>query len=103
LAQKRLTTEGLNLLRRHSWPGNVRELENLFRRLAALYPQEEIGADVIKTELKNEMQNGSAAVSPQAMIASAVEYNMRRYFASFGDDLPPPGDTSMYWLSWNTR
>ena len=29
---------------RHRWPGNVRELENLMRRLAALCPDEMIGA-----------------------------------------------------------
>ena len=36
----------------HRWPGNVRELENLVRRLAALYAEETIGADVIEAELR---------------------------------------------------
>src|SRR5256886_13158306 len=38
-------------LQQYRWPGNVRELENLVRRLAALYPQEVIGLEVIEAEL----------------------------------------------------
>ena len=44
---------------RYPWPGNVRELENLVRRLAALYPQEEINAEVIDAELKPEPRPNS--------------------------------------------
>jgi len=97
LTQKYLTPEALTLLRGYAWPGNVRELENLVRRVAALYPQEEIGADVIEAELKYDPgasskarldeQTGAGNVS----IASAVESNMQQYFASFADELPPPG------------
>ena len=35
-------------MKRYPWPGNVRELENLIRRLAALYPQDEISAEIIE-------------------------------------------------------
>ena len=35
---------GIELMKRYPWPGNVRELENLVRRLAALYAQDEISA-----------------------------------------------------------
>lgn len=96
LPEKRITNSGLDLMRRYPWPGNVRELENLVRRLAALYPQEEISPEIVENELKSEMDKPEALVAsignPESVtIAQAVEQNMQRYFASFADDLPPPG------------
>ena len=92
---KHISNDGLERLRRYSWPGNVRELENLIRRLAALYPQEEISVDVIETELRNEIGNNghqdTGTYNESMTIAEAVELNMQKYFASFGDDLPPSG------------
>jgi two-component system nitrogen regulation response regulator GlnG len=72
----------------------VRELENLVRRLAALYPQDEISAELIEQELR-----GAGAAPPPAdealagelTIAQAVERNLQRYFAGFDGELPPPG------------
>ncbi|MEM9732621.1 MAG: nitrogen regulation protein NR(I) [Pseudomonadota bacterium] len=49
----------LERLKQHVWPGNVRELENLVQRLAALYPQEQITAELVETEL-----NASRSASP---------------------------------------
>lgn len=95
LPLKHISNEGLEVLSRYPWPGNVRELENLIRRLAALYPQEEISTDVIETELKKEM--GSTAkldpvpLNENVTISEAVELNMQKYFASFGNELPPAG------------
>src|SRR3954465_2226397 len=47
LSVKRISAGGIELMKRYPWPGNVRELENLVRRLAALYPQDEISAEII--------------------------------------------------------
>ncbi|MCO4316552.1 nitrogen regulation protein NR(I) [Phyllobacterium sp. 21LDTY02-6] len=95
LPEKRITSAGLDLMRRYPWAGNVRELENLVRRLAALYPQEEINADVIEAELKADLRPAEPAsavmASDDVTIGQAVENNMQRYFMSYGDDLPPPG------------
>ncbi len=52
LQTKRISTGGIELMKRYPWPGNVRELENLVRRLAALYSQDEISAEIIEAELK---------------------------------------------------
>ena len=41
LTRKTLDGEAMERMKRYRWPGNVRELENLVRRLAALYPQED--------------------------------------------------------------
>jgi two-component system nitrogen regulation response regulator GlnG len=84
------------MMRRYPWPGNVRELENLVRRLAALYPQEEISPEIIETELKSELAKPDVVPAgggdmENISISQAVEQNMQRYFASFGADLPPPG------------
>ncbi len=97
LPEKRVTPEGLERMRRYPWPGNVRELENMVRRLAALYPQEEIGLDIVEAELKADMAPAETPAPAGAgdmenvTIAQAVEQNMQRYFASFGAELPPPG------------
>src|SRR6187455_2276869 len=52
LQTKRISSGGIELMKRYPWPGNVRELENLIRRLAALYAQDEISAEIIESELK---------------------------------------------------
>src|SRR5882762_3482379 len=51
LPVKTIDDLAMQRLQQYRWPGNVRELENLVRRLAALYPQEVIGLEVIEAEL----------------------------------------------------
>ena len=95
LQVKRISTAGLDAMRRYQWPGNVRELENLIRRLAALYPQDEISAEIIESELRTVQaaagSNGPSQLPDDISIAQASEQYFQRYFASFGGDLPPPG------------
>ena len=95
LQAKRISAPGLDLMKRYSWPGNVRELENLVRRLAALYPQEEISAEIIEAELQTSDRPSSppnGVMMPDDLtIGQAMEHYLQRYFASFGDDLPPAG------------
>jgi two-component system, NtrC family, nitrogen regulation response regulator GlnG len=92
LPSKQLDQAAIERLKRHRWPGNVRELENLARRLAALYPQETISISVIDAELS---QPGMLAIAeepkPGQGLSASVERHLSSYFASFGDDLPPPG------------
>ncbi len=95
LQTKHISANGLEVMRRYSWPGNVRELENLVRRLAALYPQDEISAEIIESELRTgQVQSGQAGPSQlpdDISIGQASEQYFQRYFAGFGGDLPPPG------------
>ncbi|RST86005.1 nitrogen regulation protein NR(I) [Aquibium carbonis] len=95
LQVKRISTAGLDMMKRYPWPGNVRELENLVRRLAALYPQDEISAEVIENELQTAGRSptsGESSLVPENLtIGQAVEHYLQRYFTSFGDDLPPSG------------
>ena len=94
LPRKSLTPGALDAMRRYTWPGNVRELENLIRRFCALYPQDEITAELVENELSNDANQfggyddgGGEAID----LGQAVERYLSDYFSSFGDDLPPPG------------
>jgi two-component system nitrogen regulation response regulator GlnG len=92
LPAKTLDQGAVERLKAYRWPGNVRELENLMRRLAALYPQETIGEDVIGAELAETVAGEPA---PQAgepeTLSQAVERHLRAYFAGHKDGLPSPG------------
>jgi two-component system nitrogen regulation response regulator GlnG len=94
LAIKRIAAGGIELMKRYPWPGNVRELENLVRRLAALYPQDEISVDIIESELKTGVSptGQPPTLMPESLtIGQAVEQHLQRYFALFEGDLPPAG------------
>lgn len=91
LPAKQIDQAAIERLKRYPWPGNVRELENLARRLAALYPQEVISAAVIDAELAQPPVAAEPDGSANDNLSAAVERNLSRYFASFGDGLPPPG------------
>jgi two-component system nitrogen regulation response regulator GlnG len=92
LPVKRLDTEALELLRRYRWPGNVRELENLIRRLAVLHSGDTVSASIIAGELSEPPQNGNSGEDGEAAsLAGSIEHHLTRYFATHGDQLPPPG------------
>ena len=52
---RRFETEALDILHRHNWAGNVRELENLVRRLAVLYSDDVITADMVRQEFSKDI------------------------------------------------
>ena len=92
LPLKSIDNAALELMRHQRWPGNVRELENLVRRLAALYPQENITSEIVAQELSTS--NAPApeqSADTQIDIKTAVENYLRKYFDDFGDQVPPPG------------
>jgi two-component system nitrogen regulation response regulator GlnG len=92
LPAKRLDEAALERLRRYRWPGNVRELENLVRRLAALHPQEIIGADVIEAELADETPPELPRESASGEgLGAAVERHIVDYFAAHRGALPAAG------------
>src|SRR5690606_22191460 len=83
LQTKRIVSSGVELMKRYPWPGNVRELENLVRRLAALYPQDEITAEIIEQELRAAgvpSAAATAAILPDDVtINQAVEHHLQGY------------------------
>ena len=92
LPAKQIDTAAVDRLKRYRWPGNVRELENLVRRLAALYPQETISANLIDSELSQPEEVPVGDVQKlEDTLSGSVERHLATYFAGFGDRLPPPG------------
>jgi two-component system, NtrC family, nitrogen regulation response regulator GlnG len=105
LPLKRIDADALERLKHHRWPGNIRELENLTRRLAALYPQEVITAQLVDLELNVKQpaitldcppvqgNPGSQTNAPQSppTLASAMEHHLSELFKERTGELPPPG------------
>ncbi len=92
LPRKTVDTAALDLLKRYRWPGNVRELENLIRRLAALYAEDVIGAEIIQHELADPAPSQDASENTAAeTFSQSVERHLLRYFSEFGEELPPEG------------
>lgn len=94
LGSKVISAEGLDLLRSYDWPGNVRELENLIRRLAVLYSEEIISADVIAKEMEevpDQVEDAALTTRKSETLSEAVERHLSEYFNAHNDGLPPPG------------
>jgi two-component system, NtrC family, nitrogen regulation response regulator GlnG len=91
LPGKTLNQSALDRLKAHRWPGNVRELENLMRRLAALYPEETITAEVIGAELAEAAPEDTPASAPSGPepLSQAVERHIRHFLAAHDDGLMP--------------
>ena len=81
----------MDRLRHHDWPGNVRELENIIRRLAALYAEDEIDETVIERELDQPLTLAAADCGEAETLSASVERHLNRYFKAHGEDLPPVG------------
>ena len=90
LPAKQLDAGATERLRQHRWPGNVRELENLMRRLAALYPQETITAEVVGAELSDPAQSAEVSVPSEGSerLAQAVERHIKQFLAAGRDGMP---------------
>ena len=89
---KALDAEAQQRLREHAWPGNVRELENLMRRIAVLYSQPVIGADIVQSELAGSAPVGSEEQAPRSeSLSEATERHLRQYFSAHRPRLPASG------------
>ena len=105
LPLKHMDSAAYDRLKRYRWPGNIRELENLTRRLAALYPQEVITAQLVEAELGFDHMHstpvsdfapsstgGSRAVpTEEGGLMGSIERHLADLFKQHGDHLPPPG------------
>ncbi|WP_026783001.1 nitrogen regulation protein NR(I) [Pleomorphomonas koreensis] len=92
LPSKQIEAAAVERLKRYRWPGNIRELENLVRRLAALYPQDTITVNLIEAELATPTVTLIEEETPaDEDLSESVERFLAKYFAEFGDNLPPPG------------
>lgn len=92
LPRKQMAPDALERLQAHHWPGNIRELENLIRRIAAIYVDEVITGAMIDRELANSPRGAETGGSASGQtLEEFLESHFARYFAGFGDDLPPVG------------
>jgi two-component system, NtrC family, nitrogen regulation response regulator GlnG len=92
LPLKSLDIGAIEWMRHYPWPGNVRELENVMRRLAALAREDAITSPMLEAELRDNGSDIGAALGIKSEgLADAVEQHLARYFATFGQDLPPDG------------
>jgi two-component system nitrogen regulation response regulator GlnG len=91
LPWKIIEPDALELLQQHDWPGNVRELENMMQRLAALYSEEVIDAEIISTELNDGRGRGEQPVTQTSGLADAVDAHMKNYFSAHDGALPAAG------------
>jgi len=101
LPSKTLDQPAVEALRGYRWPGNVRELENLMRRLAALCPDEVIGAASVRAELAEAEPpmpahspadtgaNGSGGGAGGEPLARAVERHIKQFLAAHRDGMAP--------------
>ena len=92
LPRKQMSADALERLQTHHWPGNVRELENLIRRIAALHVDEVITGPMIDRELADSPRAPEQGGGhPGQTLEEFLEGHFARYFAGFGDGLPPVG------------
>ena len=93
LPAKTLDQGALGRMKQHPWPGNVRELENLMRRLAALCPDETIGAEVINAELAEAAPPAALSLSGEPVradpetLSRAVERHIKDFLAAHDDGM----------------
>lgn len=88
---KSLDQDAIEAMMNHDWPGNVRELENLVRRLAALYADDVISSDAVRSELLESVQSGPAAVADDETLSEAIERHLTRDFAAAEGGRPSNG------------
>ncbi|MEM9359430.1 MAG: helix-turn-helix domain-containing protein, partial [Pseudomonadota bacterium] len=93
LTEQDFAPDAIERMKLYHWPGNVRELENLVRRVAAIYGEENITRDIVEAVLsETDVQPSPIVQNEEALgLGEMVENYMARYFSEFGDQLPPPG------------
>ena len=93
LPRKELSREAVERMQAYRWPGNVRELENVLRRLVAIEIDDTIAGAAIERELASVPLRPVAEKSGHAdsNLPEFMENYLSRYFAGYGQNLPPAG------------
>ncbi len=91
LPWKIIEPDALELLQQYDWPGNVRELENMMRRLAALYSEENITRNVIRAELNDGKEESVTSATSNGGLSDTVDSHLRAYFNAHDGSLPASG------------
>ena len=88
---KSLHRNAMEALMHYRWPGNIRELENLVQRLAALYADETISAEVVRDELSDNAGSSATAADSEETMADAIERHLGRVFSESESGRPENG------------
>ncbi len=91
LPAKSIDAAAMERIANHPWPGNVRELENLVRRLAVLYSEEVIGADIVTAELTEVAPPAPTETAGAEGLGATVERHLQQYFDAHDTGLPAAG------------
>ena len=71
LGSKLFSSAAIKLMQQHNWPGNVRELRNFIERLLIMSPEEEISAEMVKSQ----QLRGSAETMPETQGSFMVNFS----------------------------
>jgi two-component system nitrogen regulation response regulator GlnG len=88
---KTISPDAIRLMQNYSWPGNIRELENLVRRLAALYADENVSLEIVQSELNLTDRQPTQTSSGPVDVSTAVESHVAQLLREYEPNLPPAG------------
>lgn len=98
---RRFDSEALDVLHRHNWTGNVRELENLVKRLALLYSDDVITADMVLQEFSRNLDSGQAPEDSQTLetlLEEACSHLIRQDTDIDASENDTPYQTALAWV-----
>ena len=98
---RRFETKALDILHRHNWTGNVRELENLVRRLAVLYSDGVITADMVLQEFSDGVEHNGFQEDAQqleTLLEEACAHLLRIAGDGEGDGDTTPYQNGLAWV-----
>jgi two-component system nitrogen regulation response regulator GlnG len=97
---RRFSAEALEVLHRHEWIGNVRELENIVRRLAVLYSDDVISADMVLQEFSKDIRSKDTDADASDRFDRQLALACRALLDSEADDETEEShyQTAMAWI-----
>ena len=76
LPSKKIDNDAIEVMKSYKWPGNVRELENFILRISALYSEDLLNIEIIKSEL--ERLEGNNKNIDELNLSSLIDHYFKR-------------------------
>lgn len=95
---RRFETEALDVLHRHGWRGNVRELENLVRRLAVLYSDDVITAEMVLSEFSKDLAPSKEGAEAKTKMDDQLATACRQLLSEATEEESQAYQTAMGWV-----